>query len=67
VFNRGNDVERRTYEDVFWKRQFGSYIVKSSNVYDRQIVEYKTGLEALLESEKIKGQITNMEHDLWSY
>ncbi|MEQ9186200.1 MAG: gliding motility protein GldN [Cryomorphaceae bacterium] len=67
VFNRGNDVERRTYEDIFWKRQFGSYIVKSSNVYDRQIVEYKTGLEALLEAEKIKSEITNMEHDLWSY
>ena len=28
VYNRGNDVERRTYEDIFWKRQFGSFIVK---------------------------------------
>jgi gliding motility associated protien GldN len=67
VFNRGNDVERRTYEDIFWKRQFGSYIVKASNVYDRNISQYKSGLEALLEAEKIKTEITNMEHDLWSY
>ena len=67
VFNRGNDVERRTYEDVFWKRQFGSYITKESNVYDRSIKEYEMGLDALLEAERIKTEITNMEHDLWSY
>lgn len=67
VFNRGNDVERRTYEDIFWKRQFGSYIVKTSNVYDRNIAQYKAGLDALLEAEAIKTDITNMEHDLWSF
>ena len=67
VFNRGNDVERRTYEDIFWKRQFGSYITKTSNVYDRAIVQYKTGLDALLEAESIKDGILKMEHDLWSF
>jgi hypothetical protein len=44
VFNRSNGAERRTFEDIFWKRQFASYITKESNVYDRQISEYKTGL-----------------------
>ncbi|MBN4061833.1 gliding motility protein GldN [Bacteroidales bacterium AH-315-I05] len=67
VFNRSNDSERRTYEDIFWKRQFGSYIIKESNVYDRFINEYKVGLDALLESEKIKDNIFNMEHDLWHF
>ena len=67
VFNRGNDVERRTYEDVFWKRMFSSRIIKTSNVYDRAIAQYENGLEALLEAEKIKTDIMNMEHDLWSY
>ncbi|MEX2596980.1 MAG: gliding motility protein GldN [Salibacteraceae bacterium] len=67
VFNRSNDVERRTYEDIFWKRQFGSFITKESNVYNRSISEYETGLEALIEAENIKQEITNMEHDLWSY
>ena len=67
VFNRGNDVERRTYEDIFWKRQFGSFIIKTSNVYDRSISQFKTGLNALIEAEAIKAKITNMEHDLWSY
>lgn len=67
VFNRANDVERRTYEDIFWKRQFGSFIIKESNVYNRAIAQYEKGLDALLEAEAIKTEITNMEHDLWSY
>lgn len=67
VFNRKNDAERRTYDDVFWKRQFESTIIKTSNVYDRQISEYKTGLDALLEAEKIQNEMFNYEHDLWYF
>ena len=67
VFNRKNDAERRTYDDVFWKRQFESTIIKTSNVYDRQISEYKTGLDALLEAEKIQNEMFNYEHDLWHF
>jgi hypothetical protein len=37
VFNRQNDAERKTMEDIFWKRMFGSYIYKEKNVYDRSI------------------------------
>lgn len=67
VFNRFNDSERRTYEDIFWKRQFGSFIIKESNVYDRGIKEYKLNLDALLEAERIKDDIFIMEHDLWNF
>jgi gliding motility associated protien GldN len=67
VYNRQNDAERRTYEDVFWKRMFGSYVYKEQNVYDRLIKDYSTGMDALLESERIKEDIFNFEHDLWEY
>ncbi|HRH70706.1 MAG: gliding motility protein GldN [Flavobacteriales bacterium] len=66
-FNRENDAERRSFEDIFWKRQFSSYITKWSNVYDRGINEYKTGLDALLEGEEIKQQLFEFEHDLWNF
>ena len=66
-FNRQNDAERRSYEDYFWKRQFNSYVVKESNVYDRNISEYTTGIDHLLESERIKKEIFEFEHDLWDY
>jgi gliding motility associated protien GldN len=67
VFNKSNDAERRTFEDIFWKRRFSSYIYKESNVYERKISEYKTSLDALLEAEKIKEDIFVFEHDLWEY
>jgi gliding motility associated protien GldN len=68
VFNLvKNNAERRTYDDVFWKRMFGSTIVKESSVMDRKVNEYMVGLDALLEAERIKTEIFNMEHDLWEY
>jgi gliding motility associated protien GldN len=67
VYNRQNDAERRTYEDIFWKRMFGSYVYKEQNVYDRRIADYSTGMDALLESERVKEDIFNFEHDLWEY
>ena len=68
VFNLvKNDAERRTYDDIFWKRMFGSTIVKESNVMDRKLNEYMVGLDALLEAESIKAEIFNFEHDLWEY
>ena len=67
VFNLFNDAQRRTYEDLFQKRYFSSYIVKESNVYDRQVVEFARGMDALAESEKIKEELFLLEHDLWHY
>jgi len=67
VFNRVNGSERRTFDDIFWKRQFSSYIIKEENVYDRAINEYKKGLDALLESNRIKDEIVIFEHDLWEF
>jgi len=67
VYNRWNDAERRTYEDIFFKRLFGSYIYKESNVYDRKINQYTKGMDGLLESERIKQEIFEKEHDLWEY
>ncbi len=68
VFNLvKNDSERRTYDDIFWKRMFGSTIVKEANVMDRSINEFKIGLDALLEAERVKQEIFHIEHDLWEY
>jgi gliding motility associated protien GldN len=67
VFNRNNPSERRSFDDIFWKRQFSSYIIKEENVYDRSINEYKKGMDALLESNRIKEEIVIFEHDLWEF
>ena len=68
VFNPQNDAERRTFEDIFFKRHFSSFIVQESNSYNnRMISEYAIGLEAMLEAERVKESIFNFEQDLWEY
>jgi gliding motility associated protien GldN len=65
VFNPKNPSENRTFEDIFWKRQFNSTIVKEENVYDRMLLEYLRGIDNLLEAERIKNDLFRWEHDLW--
>jgi len=68
VFNPVNDAERKSFDDIFFKRYFSSYIVQESNAYNnRTIGEYTIGLESLLEAERIKENIFNFEQDLWEY
>lgn len=65
VFNTKNDAQRNTYDDLFQKRMFSSFVRKESNVYDREIGAYMTGTDALLEAERVKDDIFKMEHDVW--
>lgn len=65
VFNRMNNAQQLSFDDLFRKRQFNSYIKKESNIYDRKITDYTSGVDALLESEKIKQDMFEMEHDVW--
>ena len=68
VFNDKNDRAPMTWYDLFENRQFSSYIIKQSNVLDYRLKDYGLqGVDLLLESEKIKQELFNFEHDLWSY
>ena len=68
TYNPLNDAIRMSWDDIFQARFFGSYIIKASNPLDRYVNEYtRDNLAALYESENIKEEIFNFEHDLWSY
>ncbi len=67
VYNRKNDAQRMSFDDLFWKRTFSSYITKESSISDRQINDYTSGIDALLESEKIKKEMMELEHDVWEF
>ena len=71
VFTEGNDASGRTWYDLFEQRRFSSYIYKQSNVLDLRLDDYYNGpdkgIERLMESERIKMELFNWEHDLWSY
>jgi len=68
IFNPNNDAHRISFDDFFMQRRFTSTIIAESNVYDnRQVNDYETGKEALIEADRIKEWIFNFEHDLWEY
>lgn len=67
AFNPRNDNEFRSFDELFMKRDFSSLIIKESNVYDRYIMEYNKGIDALTEAEGIKMDLFDWEHDLWNY
>ena len=58
---------RTVFDDLFEMRRFSAHVIKEENVYDRDIQEYAQGLDALLESERVKKEIFEYEHDLWNY
>lgn len=68
IFNTHNDAQQMSFDDLFMQRRFSSYIYKESNVYgNRRVEQYSTGVEILLEGERIKQSIADFEHDLWEY
>lgn len=68
VLNQYNPAQQTSFDDLFIKRVFNSYIVIAENVYNnRDISSYLTGKEAMLESKRIEDEIFNFEQDLWEY
>lgn len=67
VFNSLNDAALTSWDDLFERRFFASYIFKQSNVRDERLQSVYSGVDLLLEADKIKQEIFNFEHDLWSY
>lgn len=68
VLNPYNNSHRMSYDDLFIKRYFNSYIVQESNIYNNRLIsQYLTGKNAMLESKLIEENIFNFEQDLWEY
>ena len=73
VISNNNDVAPMTWSDLLDNRFFSSYIYKKTNVLDYRVKDYfdpnseRAQLDVLLTSEKIKNELFNFEHDLWTY
>jgi gliding motility associated protien GldN len=67
AFNRNNDATGLSFDDVFMKRLFTSYIVKESNDKDERIKDYAVGIDRLYEAEKVKKSLMDWELNLWQY
>ena len=68
VFNAQNTARNLTFDDIFLKRKFNSYIVKEENIYNnREIAKYLGSKDAMLESQRIENTIFDYEQNLWEY
>lgn len=68
VFNPQNTARNSSFDEIFLKRKFNSYIVKEENIYNnRDISQYLSSKDAMLESKKIENSIFDYEQNLWEY
>ena len=67
IYNDQSDAQWMTFDDLFWKRKFNSTIYRVSDKFDREIEDYKHGVDALYEAERIKDDIRKWEIDVWNY
>lgn len=67
VYNMDNDRARRSYDDIFRKRIFSSYVIRESNDFNRRIEDYASGIDAWMESQRIEDYLFEMEEDMWEY
>jgi gliding motility associated protien GldN len=70
AFNRKNTSQPISFDHLLNSRRFNAVIYKDDNVQgDRGVADYinDNALMQLLESDRIKDQIRNIEIDLWNY
>lgn len=70
AFNRHNTSQPISFDRLLNARRFSAVIYKEDNVQgDRDVKDYITdnALMQLMESDRIKEQIRNIEIDLWNY
>lgn len=67
VYNPQTNAQWMSFDDFFKKRLFSSTIYKQDNTYDRNIESFRSGVDALIESDKITNKLRTWESDLWEF
>ena len=67
LYNPKNDAQWMSFDDYFRKRLFTSTIYQATNIKDASIDKFKSGVDALYESQKITDELRDWEHDLWQF
>lgn len=62
-----NIAHQPSWELVFINRMFNSFITKVSNVYNRTVLDYLTGQDAIWEAERLENELLDMSQDMWEY
>lgn len=67
TYQEGSIAHAPTWDQIFDTRMFDSYVTKESNRYDREISDYVTGTDAIVEAQRIENKLFELESDMWEY
>ena len=70
AFNSENTAKPITFDHILNSRRFNGLVTKTDNVQgDRQVKDYVSdnAMMQLLESQRLKERVRNMELDMWAY
>ncbi len=67
AYCRENLVHLPNWEYAFHRNMYTWFITREDNVYNRAIMDYLTGEDALLEAQRIEEEILNISLDMWEY
>ncbi len=62
-----NNSSTLSLDDVFIKHFFTGFITQVSGVRDQAIADYATGVNQIIEAERIRNEIMRLESGLWEY
>ena len=67
AYYEDNIANLPSWSHIFESRVFESFITRETNRYNRTISSYLTGIDAILESERIELELFNISEDMWEY
>ena len=67
AYYEDNIAHLPTWLHIFDLRMYESFITRESNRFNRTISSYLTGVDAMLESQRIEIKLLNISEDMWEY
>lgn len=67
AYYEDNTANLPSWHQIFTSRMFDSFITREDNRMNRSISDYLSGIDALLESERIEEKLLNISMDIWEY
>lgn len=68
VIPNGNEGERLTFDDYFTQRQFASYLLGDTNMFNRMFIQVENSRDKIRKEQKrVESELLNAEQDLWEY
>ncbi len=56
-----------SWDQIFLTHNYTSFITRESNRFNRTISDYATGVDALIEAERIEDKLLDISSDMWEY